>query len=98
MSKQVTIGDPDVTQFFDANRAQFNLAEEAYHIAQIVITPQRDPQVANTTGDDAATPQEAVAKARTIMERLKGGALVPRAARPATPKIPRRRSGAATWA
>ena len=74
MSKQVAIGDPDVTQFFDANRAQFNLAEEAYHIAQIVITPQRDQQVANTTGDDAATPQEAVAKARTIMERLKGGA------------------------
>ena len=74
VSKQVAIGDPDVTRFFDANRAQFNLAEEAYHIAQIVITPQRDPQVANATGDDAATPQEAVAKARTIMERLKGGA------------------------
>ena len=74
VSKQIAIGDPDVTQFFDANRAQFNLAEESYHIAQIVITPQRDPQVANTTGDDAATPQEAVAKARTIMEKLKGGA------------------------
>jgi peptidyl-prolyl cis-trans isomerase SurA len=74
VSKQVTIGDPDVTQFFEANRAQFNLAEEAYHIAQIVITPQRDPQIANATGDDAATPQEAVAKARTIMEKLKGGA------------------------
>jgi peptidyl-prolyl cis-trans isomerase SurA len=73
VSKQVTVGDPDVTQFFQANRAQFNLAEEAYHIAQIVITPQRDPQVANTTGDDAGTPQEAVAKARTIMEKLKGG-------------------------
>ena len=63
-----------MTRFFEANRAQFNLAEEAYHIAQIVITPQRDPQVANATGDDAATPQEAAAKARTIMEKLKGGA------------------------
>jgi parvulin-like peptidyl-prolyl isomerase len=74
VEKQVTIGDPDVTKFFAANRAQFNLAEEAYHIAQIVITPQRDSQVANTTGDDAATPQEAAAKTRTIMEKLKGGA------------------------
>jgi parvulin-like peptidyl-prolyl isomerase len=74
VSKQITIGDPDVTRFFEANRAQFNLAEEAYHIAQIVITPQRDPQVANATGDDASTPQEAAAKARTIMEKLKGGA------------------------
>jgi peptidyl-prolyl cis-trans isomerase SurA len=74
VSKQITVGDPDVTQFFEANRAEFNLAEESYHIAQIVITPQRDPQIANATGDDATTPQEAVAKVRTIMERLKGGA------------------------
>ena len=73
VSKQVTITDPDVTQFFDAHRAQFNVAEEGYRIAQIVITPQRDQQVNNATGDDAATPQEAVAKARTIMEKLKGG-------------------------
>jgi peptidyl-prolyl cis-trans isomerase SurA len=73
VSKQVAVGDADVTQFFEANRDQFNLAEEAYHIAQIVITPQRDPQIANTTGDDAATPQEAVAKARSIMEKLKAG-------------------------
>ena len=74
VSKQVVIGDPDVTKFFEANRAQFNLAEESYHIAQIVITPVRDPQLANTTGDDATTPQAAAAKARLIMERLKGGA------------------------
>ena len=74
VSKQVTITDPDVTKFFDANRAEFNVAEESYHIAQIVITPQRDPQVANTTGDDATTPQEAVAKARMIMDKLKAGA------------------------
>jgi len=74
VSKQVTITDPDVTQFFEAHRAQFNVAEEGYHIAQIVITPQRDPQVNNATGDDAGTPQEAAAKARTIMEKLKGGA------------------------
>ncbi len=73
VSKQITIGDPDVTKFFDDNRAQFNLAEESYHIAQIVITPQRDPQIANATGDDATTPQEAVAKVRTIMDRLKAG-------------------------
>lgn len=73
VTKKVAIGDPEVTQFFEANRAQFNLPEEAYHIAQIVITPQRDGQSANTTGDDATTTQEAVAKARSIMERLKGG-------------------------
>jgi peptidyl-prolyl cis-trans isomerase SurA len=74
VTKQVVIGDADVTKFFEANRAQFNLAEEAYHIAQIVITPDREPQLANTSGDDATTPQAAAGKARLIMERLKAGA------------------------
>ena len=74
VTKQVAVTDAEVTQFFEANKAQFNLAEEAYHIAQIVITPQRDAQVANTTGDDATTPQAAAAKAQLIMQRLKAGA------------------------
>ena len=74
VSKQVTVADADVTRFFEANRAQFNLAEDAYHIAQIVITPVRDAQLANSTGDDATTPQAAAGKARLLMERLKGGA------------------------
>jgi peptidyl-prolyl cis-trans isomerase SurA len=74
VSTRVTVGDADVTQFFEANRAQFNLSEEAYHVAQIVVTPQRDPRVTNTSGDDASTPQAAAAKAQLIMGRLKGGA------------------------
>jgi len=72
--KPITVGDPEVTQFFEANKAQFNLQEEAYHIAQIVITPVRDPQIANATGDDAASPEQAVAKVKLIMEKLKAGA------------------------
>lgn len=71
---KVAVSDQDVTDFFNANRAQFNFPEEAYHIAQIVITPVREPQVANRSGDDAATPQTAMAKAQMIMQRLKEGA------------------------
>jgi peptidyl-prolyl cis-trans isomerase SurA len=74
VGSKVTVTDQEVTAFFNANRAQFNVAEEAYHIAQIAITPGRDPQLANRTGDDAATPQAAAAKAQMIMERLKTGA------------------------
>ena len=69
-----TVTDQEVTDFFNANRAQFNIPEEAYHIAQIVVTPVQEPQAANRTGDDAATPQAASAKAAMLMERLKGGA------------------------
>ena len=71
---KISISDQEVIDFFNANRAQFNLPEESYHLAQIVITPARDPQLANRTGDDAATPQAAAAKVSTLMERLKGGA------------------------
>ena len=70
---KISISDQEVTDFFNANRAQFNLPEESYHLAQIVITPVRDPQIANRSGDDAATPQAAAAKVSMLMERLKGG-------------------------
>ena len=74
VGSKIAVTDKDVSSYFDANRAEFNVAEEAYHIAQIVITPVREPQTANQTGDDAATPQAAVSKVRMLMERLKGGA------------------------
>ena len=74
VSSRITITDQEVIDFFNANRAQFNLPEEAYHLAQIVVTPVREQQIANRTGDDAATPQAAVAKVQQLMERLKSGA------------------------
>ena len=70
---KVNVTDQDVTDFFNANRQQFNIKEDTYRIAQIVVTPQRG-QVANRTGDDAATPQTAAAKVGMLMQRLKEGA------------------------
>jgi peptidyl-prolyl cis-trans isomerase SurA len=74
VGSKVAVADKEVDDFFAANRAQFNVAEESYHLAQIVVTPVRDQQVANQTGDDAATPQAAMEKVRMLMERLKAGA------------------------
>jgi peptidyl-prolyl cis-trans isomerase SurA len=74
VSSKIAISDKEITDFFNANRSQFNVAEESYHIAQIVITPVRDAQISNGTGDDASTPQAAVAKVKMLMERLKAGA------------------------
>ncbi len=73
VGSNVKVTDQEVTDFFNANRAQFNVAEESYHLAQIVVTPVRDAQVANSTGDDAATPQAAADKVKMLMERLKAG-------------------------
>lgn len=74
VTSKVTVTEEEIKDFYNANRAQFTLAEESYRIAQIVVTPDRAPQQTNRTGSDAATPQEATAKVRMIMERLKGGA------------------------
>jgi peptidyl-prolyl cis-trans isomerase SurA len=74
VQSKIIVTDREVADFFNANRARFNFAEEAYHIAQIVVTPVRDAQLANRSGDDAATPQAAAAKTKMLMERLKAGA------------------------
>lgn len=74
ITKKVSVSDQEVTEFFNTNRAQFNFPEEAYRIAQIVVTPVRDQQISNRTRDDAQTPQAAAGKTQMLMERLKGGA------------------------
>lgn len=71
---KISITDQAVSEFFAANRSQFNVPEEAYHLAQIVITPVAEQNLTNRSGDDASTPQAAMAKAQMLMERLKGGA------------------------
>jgi peptidyl-prolyl cis-trans isomerase SurA len=71
---KISITDQAVSEFFAANRSQFNVPEEAYHLAQIVVTPVREQNLTNRSGDDASTPQAATAKAQMLMERLKSGA------------------------
>jgi len=45
-------------------------------VAQIAITPVREARITNRTGNDATTPEEAAAKSRMVMDRLKAGAPV----------------------
>ncbi len=73
VTSRITVTDEEVTAFFEANRAQFNRDEEAYHLAQIVVTPTREAQQINRSGDDAGTPQEAEAKVQRLIEQLRTG-------------------------
>jgi peptidyl-prolyl cis-trans isomerase SurA len=75
VTSKVSVSDQEVTGFYEANKAQFNVPEDAVHLAQIVVTAGRDPQVTNRSGDDATTPDMAARKVQMLMERLKGGAL-----------------------
>ena len=73
VSKKIAITDQQITDFFNANRQQFNLPEDAYHLAQIVVTPTREQQVANRSGDDAASVEAVNAKVAMLMDRLQKG-------------------------
>ena len=44
---KIAVTSQEVSDFFLANRSQFNLTEDAYRIAQIIVTPVRDAQVVN---------------------------------------------------
>ena len=74
VTQKVNVTDQDINDFYNANRAQFTVKEEAYRVAQIIVTPQRGDRPTNRTGNDAGTPEEAAFKVRMIMERLKAGA------------------------
>jgi len=73
VTAKIAVTDDDIKTFYETNRASFNRNEDAYHIAQITVTPVRANQQINRSGNDAATPQEAQAKAQMLMERLKAG-------------------------
>jgi len=74
VGSKISITDQDIRDFYEKNRAQFNIAETQYRVAQIVITPVREPQIANRLKDDAASPVEAQRKLQLVTERLRGGA------------------------
>jgi peptidyl-prolyl cis-trans isomerase SurA len=74
VSSKVSVTDQEIAAFYEANKSQFNRTEDAYHIAQIVVTPGKEQQVTNRTGSDAVTVLETVAKYRMVMDKLKGGA------------------------
>ncbi len=71
---RIAISDDDIAAFYSANREQFNLTEPHFRLAQILITPVRDPNLQNRQGDDAATADEAKRKADMITQRLQAGA------------------------
>jgi peptidyl-prolyl cis-trans isomerase SurA len=69
----ISITDSDVTNFYNANKANFNLPEPRVHMAQILVTPNPDPNVRNLKNSKAQNEAEASAKIRDIEQRLQRG-------------------------
>jgi peptidyl-prolyl cis-trans isomerase SurA len=79
MNKEVTsrinITDADITNFYNANKAQFNFIEPKYNIADIVVTSQPTPlqQGGNLQNSKASNDVEARRKIEMIHNRLASG-------------------------
>jgi peptidyl-prolyl cis-trans isomerase SurA len=73
VTSKVNITDSDITDYYNQHKAEFNLIEPQYHLAQIVVTTTPNPQVRNLKNDKAQNEAEARKKIQMIMSRLDAG-------------------------
>ena len=68
---KVNITDQDITNYYNQHKAEFNLIEPQYRLAQILVTTQPNPQAKNP--GKAQNPAEALKKIQMIYNRLESG-------------------------
>ncbi len=76
MNKEITsriaISDSDITNYYNAHKAEFNLIEPQYHLAWIFVSSQPGP-VRNRKNSKAQSEAEASKKIQSIANRLDSG-------------------------
>jgi peptidyl-prolyl cis-trans isomerase SurA len=73
INSKITVTDADVTNYYNAHKAEFNLIENQYHLAQIQVTGVPATQAGNLQGSKASTPEEALQKIKALKNRLDSG-------------------------
>jgi len=72
ITSKINITDADVTAYYNQHKAEFNLIEPQYHLAQILVTTQPNPQAPNVAGK-AQNAEEAKKKIQVVENRLDSG-------------------------
>lgn len=72
VSSKIDVSEKDISDYYNAHKAEFNLIEPQYHLAQIMVTPAPNPQAANQN-DKAQNEAEARKKVQMISNRLDSG-------------------------
>lgn len=70
---KINISDQDINNYYNEHKAEFNLIEPQYHIAQIFVTPRPNPQVRNLQNSKAQNEADARKKIQMIVNRLDSG-------------------------
>jgi peptidyl-prolyl cis-trans isomerase SurA len=73
INSKITVTDTDVTNYFSQHKAEFNLIETQYHLAQIQVTSVPSAQPGNLQGSKATTDEEAKKKIQALKNRLDSG-------------------------
>jgi peptidyl-prolyl cis-trans isomerase SurA len=73
ITSKINVTDQDVTNYYKAHKSEFNLIEPRYHLAQILVTTQPNPQVHNFKNDKAQNEAEARKKIQMLVNRLDSG-------------------------
>jgi peptidyl-prolyl cis-trans isomerase SurA len=77
VNSRINITDSNITDYYNAHKADFNLVEPRYHLAQIVVTPQPAPaqqqQPINMQNSKAGSDVDAKKKIDALHGRLESG-------------------------
>jgi peptidyl-prolyl cis-trans isomerase SurA len=73
ITSKINISDQDVNDYYNAHKGEFNLIEAQYHLAQVFVTPQPNPQVHNLKNDKAQNEADARKKIQVLSNRLDSG-------------------------
>ena len=73
ITSHIAISDKDVTDFYNSNKSSFNFPEPQVHLAQILVSPNPDPNVRNLKNDKAQNDEQARKKMDMLVARLKQG-------------------------
>jgi peptidyl-prolyl cis-trans isomerase SurA len=73
ITSRLTVTEREIAEYFERNKATFNVPETQYHLAQIAVTPAAEAEVRNTKNDDAQNPQAAERKITALYARLRAG-------------------------
>lgn len=73
INSKITVKDADVSAYYNAHKADFNLLENTYHLAQILVTSNPGANTGNLQNSKATSDTDAHKKIQTLKNRLDSG-------------------------
>lgn len=73
INSKINVTDAEVASYFNTHKADFNLVENRYHLAQIVVTGLPEQGVSNLQNSKATNDADAKKKIQTLKNRIDTG-------------------------